>query len=459
MHHWIERHPVTCFYVSAYFYSWMIAVPLALQAQGVIQERWPFWLHYLSAFSPALAALSIRRLLAPRSVRDRSATGRQGADISLGWLAIGALSPLAMFAIAQIAGGLWLQTTPSWTALGRVNFLPPLGLWAWGLWFLTSGVGEELGWRGFALPRLQRTHSALASSALLSVAWAGWHLPAFFYIPSYAAIGLWILPGFFVGILAGSIVLAWLYNSGGGSILAVILWHASFNFVSASPNAAGFSAAVVSTLVILWAAGAVLSSGPTLTARSVRATSLERTQPLPGDEVIPRSIEALTHAITIRCSREELWPWLVQMGADRAGWYSYDFIDNGRRPSADRILPEFQQPDIGTVFPALPGVKDAFVLVASDPGHWLILGWPSQDCGYIVSWAFVLRQVDPTHTRLIVRARGAETYPFYGLPRPIGSVLIRIGHFIMQRKQLMGIARRAEHAVGLETGLKTATAA
>ena len=100
---------------------------------------------------------------------------------------------------------------------------------------------------------LQRTHSALTSSALLAIGWAGWPLPAFFYVPSYAAIGWRIVPGFFLGILAGSIVLTWLYNRSGGSVMAVVLWHAAFNFVTASPNASGVAAAVTSTLVMAWA--------------------------------------------------------------------------------------------------------------------------------------------------------------------------------------------------------------
>ena len=128
-----------------------------------------------------------------------------------------------------------------------------MGLAAWGFWFLTSGVGEELGWRGFALPRLQRTHSAITSTLLLAFCWAGWHLPAFFYVPSYMALGVRILPGFFLGLLAGAIVLTWLYNSSGGSVLAVVLWHASFNFVTASPDAGGLAPAVTSTLVTVWA--------------------------------------------------------------------------------------------------------------------------------------------------------------------------------------------------------------
>ena len=134
-----------------------------------------------------------------------------------------------------------------------VNFLPDLGLAAWMLWFVTS-CGEETGWRGFALPRLQQRHSALNATLRLTIGWAVWHLPAFFYLPSYAAIGLAAIPGFFIGIGAGAIVLTWLYNSSGGRMLPAILWHASFNWVTASPHSSGLTAAVVSTVVIAWAA-------------------------------------------------------------------------------------------------------------------------------------------------------------------------------------------------------------
>jgi membrane protease YdiL (CAAX protease family) len=262
MRPWIARHPIASFYVAAYIYSWVVGVPLALQAQGVWAAGLDPALHYLTAFGPALAALTIRGLLSwrSRSVQDRAGIPRRSRAA---WLAVSLLSPLLLFAIAQLAGRLMGQPVPSWRALGQVNFLPDLGLLAWGLWFITSGVGEEVGWRGFALPRLQRSHLALTSSVLLSIAWAGWHLPAFFYLPSYAAIGLRVLPGFFIGILAGAIVLTWLYNSSGGSVLAAILWHASFNFVTGSPNAAGLAAAIASTLVIVWAIAVVWRYGPT----------------------------------------------------------------------------------------------------------------------------------------------------------------------------------------------------
>jgi hypothetical protein len=95
-------------------------------------------------------------------------------------------------------------------------------------------------------------------------------------------------------------------------------------------------------------------------ARSVRATSQERTRALPGDELIEKPIGVLHHPITIRRPRHEIWPWLAQMGAGScAGCYSYDFLDNGRRPSAARIVPELQQPAIGTIVPTAPGITEA----------------------------------------------------------------------------------------------------
>ncbi|RPI55084.1 MAG: hypothetical protein EHM55_08920 [Acidobacteria bacterium] len=176
----------------------------------------------------------------------------------------------------------------------------------------------------------------------------------------------------------------------------------------------------------------------------VGATAREHGLALPGDELIPSAAGAFTHAVTVHCGRHALWNWLVQMGADRAGWYSYDWLDNGRRHSAERIVPELQHPPIGAIFPALPGNRDGFVLVEQETNHWLVLGWPAETGGYLVTWAFVLNEVEPNLTRLVVRARASEDYRFHALPRAMGLWFARLVHFVMQRKQLQGIVRRAE---------------
>ena len=108
---------------------------------------------------------------------------------------------------------------------------------------------------------------------------------------------------------------------------------------------------------------------------SVRAERSEQVRHLPGDELIPKPLGTVTHAVTIQRPSRAVWPWLAQMGSGRAGWYAYDFIDNGGRHSAERILPEYQKVRVGTVFPALPGAKDVFVVARCNREHDLVLAW------------------------------------------------------------------------------------
>ena len=114
------------------------------------------------------------------------------------------------------------------------------------VWTLTFGLGEETGWRGFALPRLQKRFSANKATWILGLLWAAWHTPTFFY--NYDLTLMSVL-AFTVGILSGAVILTWLYNSTGGSLLAVIVWHGAYNTVVA--GAAGEVAALVTAFIIL----------------------------------------------------------------------------------------------------------------------------------------------------------------------------------------------------------------
>jgi len=179
--------------------------------------------------------------------------------------------------------------------------------------------------------------------------------------------------------------------------------------------------------------------------RSVGATADERRRQLPGDALIADAIGQLTHAITIDRPRRDIWPWILQMGAGtRAGWYSYDRLDNGGHPSATRILPYLQHVDVGTLFPAMPGRTDGFHVLQIEHGVSLVIGWRAPTGPPTTTWAFVLEDAGNDTTRLIVRSRANLIYRFGGLPPAIGMTAIRAVHFVMQRKQLLGIARRAE---------------
>lgn len=179
--------------------------------------------------------------------------------------------------------------------------------------------------------------------------------------------------------------------------------------------------------------------------QSIRADARERERKLPGDELIANPIGSVTHAITIRSPPQDVWPWLVQMGAGRAGWYSYDFVDNGGHRSTDRILPQFQTIDVGTVFPALPGATDAFVVLQYEPERWLVLGWvlPAERVP-VTTWALVLEELGSGRTRLIERGRVRSPYRPYGLPEWLTKRLAPVAHGVMVRRHMLGIARRAE---------------
>ena len=96
------------------------------------------------------------------------------------------------------------------------------------------------------------------------------------------------------------------------------------------------------------------------------------------------------------------------------------------------------------VFPALPGARDVFVVARYEQEHSLVLSWQQPDGRYQTTWAFVLEEPQPDETRLIVRGRVASGYRPYGLSQWVALLLGRPAHFVMQHKQLLGIAQRVE---------------
>jgi hypothetical protein len=193
----------------------------------------------------------------------------------------------------------------------------------------------------------------------------------------------------------------------------------------------------------------------------------EQTQAMSADALVPDPIFTETRAITIRAPVERVWPWLAQMGSGRAGWYAYDWVDNGGHPSARSILPEYQQIGAGDILPALPGMKDIFLVTAAEPPCRLVLTVPDATFGSRVSWEFLLKSLDQGHTRLIVRGRVSSHWlaavpqddstahhrpifieRVYGLlarlPVPIMLGIASVGHGLMHVRQLRGIKTRAE---------------
>ena len=169
------------------------------------------------------------------------------------------------------------------------------------------------------------------------------------------------------------------------------------------------------------------------------ATDEEVLNDLPGDGVVVDPTFNATRAITVDAPPEAVWPWIAQMGFGRAGWYSYDLLDNLGRRSADRIIPSLQDVRVGDVVPMGPGggglrVKD-FVR-----GEWL-LWWDG--IGYS-TWLWSLERIAPEQTRLVTRVRTQYRWTHPAIL--FGLLLMEPWDFPMMRKCMLGIKQRVESA-------------
>jgi hypothetical protein len=184
-------------------------------------------------------------------------------------------------------------------------------------------------------------------------------------------------------------------------------------------------------------------TAPLYRSRHLRwgATPAEIAGALPGDALVPHAQYRSTRAITIDAPPAAVWPWLVQVGCLRAGFYSNDLLDNLGRPSATTIVPGLQQLEIGQWVPMSPGAdpsdRTAFKVGSFAVNEWLL--WSKPDS----TWAWRLTSAGPGQTRLVTRIHAG-----YDWRRPLmaffGMLLMEFGDFAMLRRMLRGIKARAE---------------
>jgi hypothetical protein len=179
------------------------------------------------------------------------------------------------------------------------------------------------------------------------------------------------------------------------------------------------------------------------------ATASEVESAWTGDHLIPHPMGECTHAITIHRPAAAVWPWLAQIGQGRGGFYSYAWLENllgCRMENADRIMPEHQQLHVGDPILMHPSAPPLTVAIL-EPGRALVLvATEAQDGLEVVSgtWAFFLRDLGERAARLVVRTRWTWVP---GLLRWIGHRAgLEPAHFVMERRMLLGIKRRAETA-------------
>ena len=250
----IRRHRLAAYYAGALALTWAAWAPLVLGRIVVRPGGWPS--HAPGLLGPALAALFVTAVAdGPDGLAQ---IGRSLVRWRFGpgaWLMVA--SPLLLFAATALVTTA-LGRPLAWDQLGTMNGFPvgsPLVLGL--LLVVINGIGEETGWRGFAFRELRARHGLVMSGLLVAPIWALWHVPSFAVLETYRGLGPGELLGFVIGIASGAIVLGWLYEKSGGSLLAVSLWHGTFNLFTATAAARGPLAAVETTAVIVLAVGLV----------------------------------------------------------------------------------------------------------------------------------------------------------------------------------------------------------
>jgi membrane protease YdiL (CAAX protease family) len=225
----IRRHPLVTFFLLTFAITWAVWVPRASGAPLVaVGQAW--------TWAPAIAALLAATLSGGRAaLRDlgaRLVRWRVGWQ----WYPVVILGPAAFSLVVAgvyvLLGGSWAEAAPSAIREGPSMMLPLFLV----ILTLTDGLGEELAWRGFALPRLLTQHNALVASLILGVIWALWHLPLLWTegSPMYHQ-PVW-LP--LLDITAKSVLFTWVFLHTRGSVLLAMLFHGSTNLFIVSPSVA-----------------------------------------------------------------------------------------------------------------------------------------------------------------------------------------------------------------------------
>jgi membrane protease YdiL (CAAX protease family) len=248
-----RRRELVVYFVLAYVFSWAVEIFILLSLKSLIPLTIPLSIHYLAPFGPFLSAVVVVAVYEGTAGLRRLFAGLSKWRVERGYALFAIGVPFALFAVALIASRIFTGTWPDLRLLGQVDYLPYLGILpALGLWTLTYGLGEELGWRGFALPRLQANRSAFSATMILGVLWAIWHWPAFLYRDTYLAMGYLVIFQS-ISVLAASVILSWLYNGTRGSLLIVVLFHGLFDFLAVSSAGGQFAAVIMSALAVFWA--------------------------------------------------------------------------------------------------------------------------------------------------------------------------------------------------------------
>lgn len=257
-HQYIVMRQLAVYYTLTCIISWLIWLPLygpALGLSGV--HPFPFQ-HALGGLGPLIAAFittgmysgkSGVRLLLARTFRWRP----------LLYLVVALVAPFIIYFIASVIGHFkdGAAIIPGEILVSKE--FPDFPFWlllCYNLVFF--GFGEEVGWRGLALPALEQKFHPVIAAFVLTLFWAVWHWPLFLYRPGYVSMGAAGIAGWFFSLLTGSVILSWLYEKTSGSILVCAVFHSTIDIVFTADLSNGAVVGYMGFLITLWGLATVL---------------------------------------------------------------------------------------------------------------------------------------------------------------------------------------------------------
>ncbi|MFX0060450.1 MAG: type II CAAX prenyl endopeptidase Rce1 family protein, partial [Candidatus Heimdallarchaeota archaeon] len=220
----INKHPLTSYFIIAWITTWLLALPFILNQFGLISVN-PDW-HFLGALGPTIAAIIVVYLSEKKEGIKKLLQTSFKWKVGAFWILFSSLiMPFFLF----LAIGLNLIFTKN--LIDLTAYLIDIGItdpvlffiWIWG-GAISYGLFEEIGWRGYALPKLQEKYNPLIATLILTIGWAFWHFPFFFY-----RLSIQYFFGWFFGLFMGAIVLTFLFNSSRRSAFVAILFHITNN--------------------------------------------------------------------------------------------------------------------------------------------------------------------------------------------------------------------------------------
>ncbi len=215
---WIKQHPVVTFYILAFAISWSGYFPQAAYTHGLFPFQ-SILFFVIGGIGPTIAAVIVTFVLHGKNgARELFAPLTQWR-VGIAWYAMALFgNAVIWFAAIGLPGGVSLD-------MGKIG--PWFMLFPIFLINMLMNVWEEIGWRGFALPRLQSCYTALVASLIVGVLWGLWHLPLLL-MKDYPMSNYPFIP-FFIGITASSVLYTWIYNNTKGSLLLATVFHAAGN--------------------------------------------------------------------------------------------------------------------------------------------------------------------------------------------------------------------------------------